>query len=214
MISAVQAENLICQRGGNTVLSGISFEVWRGDALLLTGPNGSGKTTLLRTLAGFLAIGGGTLRYPGAEKAVNAIGYYQEHLHFVGHLNGVKTRMTALENLLFWQRFYSIAENLNAAENALDAFGLADLADVPAAYLSAGQGRRLALARIAAVQRPLWLLDEPASSLDAASTARLEDAINRHLAAGGLAVISTHLDLAIANALRLRLDPAAQRFAV
>jgi heme exporter protein A len=208
MIETVRAENLSCQRGARIVLSGVSFNLTAGAALMLRGPNGAGKTTLLRTLAGYLSEAGGALRFEGAGEASVPLGEHQEHLHFIGHLNAVKTRLTVLENILFWQSFYGAADaGIAAAERALDAFALLDLADVPAAHLSAGQTRRLALARLVAVARPLWLLDEPSASLDAASTSRLESAVAAHLNGGGLAIIATHIDLALTTATTLTLSP-------
>lgn len=196
MIDCLSAEELSCRRGGRIVLSGVSFTVRGGDALLLRGPNGAGKTTLLRTLAGFIGPGSGVLEFQ-ARGVPLAPGEQQEMLHYVGHLGAVKPRLTVLENIVFWQRFYSGAADAEAAEDALDHFGLLHLADFPAGHLSAGQTRRLALARLLAAPRSLWLLDEPSSSLDDVSTARLEQAIARHLAAGGLAVIATHTPLAV-----------------
>lgn len=208
MIETVHADNLSCERGARIVLSGVSFDLAAGAALMLRGPNGAGKTTLLRTLAGYLSAAGGALRFTGAGGSPVMPGEHQEHLHFIGHLNAVKTRLTVLENILFWQSFYGAANaNVASAERALDAFALFDLADVPAAHLSAGQTRRLALARLVAAPRPLWLLDEPSASLDAASTARLESAVAAHLYNGGLAIIATHIDLALKAAGTLTLSP-------
>jgi heme exporter protein A len=128
--------------------------------------------------------------------------------HYIGHANGVKPRLSVIENISFWQRYYSGATDVEAADAALEAFGLLGLADFSAGHLSQGQARRLGLARLLAAQRPVWLLDEPSVSLDTASTRLLEHAIARHISAGGLAVASTHLDLAIPEAAVLELGRA------
>ena len=125
--------------------------------------------------------------------------------HYIGHANGVKPRLSVIENVSFWQRYYSGTADVEAAEAALEAFGLLGLASFSAGHLSQGQARRLGLARLLAAQRPVWLLDEPSVSLDDASTRLLEQAIARHLSAGGLAIASTHLDLAILQAAVLEL---------
>ncbi len=187
------AENLILSRGGRTIFNGVSLSVDAGEALVLTGPNGSGKTTLLRALAGFLRPDGGTITVSGDEEREPA-----ELSHFVGHLEGVKAHLTVRENLTFWADYLEGAGTVDVGA-ALKRFALAGLEDIPAGYLSAGQKRRLALARIIVAKRPIWLLDEPTVSLDAASVALLMMAIEEHLASGGLAVIATHVSLGLAN---------------
>ena len=119
--------------------------------------------------------------------------------HYIGHANGIKPRLTAIENVSFWQQYYGGESDIEGSEAALEAFDLLDLASFSAGHLSQGQARRLGLARLLAASRPIWLLDEPSVSLDTASTRLLERAIESHLAAGGLALISTHLDLALPN---------------
>jgi len=125
--------------------------------------------------------------------------------HYIGHANGIKPRLSVIENVSFWQRFYSGAADIVAAEDALEAFGLLNLASFSAGHLSQGQARRLGLARLLAARRPVWLLDEPQAALDVASTRLLENAIAAHLASGGLAIVSTHLDLALPDAQILEL---------
>ena len=160
------AENLVLERGGRNVVDGLSLRLERGAALVLTGPNGSGKSTLLRALAGYLRPAAGSVRITGAGEDREA----SEVCHFVGHLDGIKTHLTAAENLSFWATYLGGQANVaTRVEAALQAFALDALADIPAGYLSAGQKRRLALARLSAAERPLWLLDEPTVSLDAAS---------------------------------------------
>ncbi len=188
-------EELACQRGERIVVPALSFDVRAGRALILRGPNGAGKTTLLRTIAGFLPPASGRVRVsgPAGERSGG------DCFHYIGHANGIKPRLSVIENVSFWQRYYGGASDTEAAEEALDAFGLINLAEYRAAHLSQGQARRLGLARLLAAPRPVWLLDEPSVSLDAASTRRLETAIAAHLATGGIALVSTHLDLALGD---------------
>ncbi|WP_245434029.1 heme ABC exporter ATP-binding protein CcmA [Rhodomicrobium lacus] len=195
-VSSLAAEKLACQRGGRIVVPALSFKVEAGHALILRGPNGAGKTTLLRTIAGYLPADSGRIVVTDDKGE----GTGEGHFHYIGHTNGIKPRLTVIENVSFWQRFYSGADDTEAAENALDAFGLLDLAEYRAGHLSQGQARRLGLARLLAAKRSVWLLDEPSVSLDAASTRRLETAIRDHLAQGGIALVSTHLDLALGDA--------------
>jgi len=197
------AENLAIDRGGRTVIDGLSFAVASGETLLLTGSNGAGKTTLLRAIAGFLPLMRGSIRLEGGDTDKSLA----EQAHAVGHANAAKANLTVAENLIFWSQFLSLAPpsagRLNAA---LDHFGLAGLADFPVAFLSAGQRRRAGLARLLAVDRPIWLLDEPTASLDAASSELLSRAVNLHTHAGGIAVVATHLPLAIDRVRELGLD--------
>jgi heme exporter protein A len=195
------AENLILERDGRTVVDGLSFRLSSGEALLLTGPNGSGKTTLLRALAGFLAPASGKILVadapPERERA--------ELCHFVGHLDGLKNHLTVAENLSFWRDYLREEREGQSLNVVLERFGLAPLADIPAGYLSAGQRRRLALARLGVAERPVWLLDEPTVSLDAASVGLLLKAIAEHVASGGLAAIATHVPMALERACEVRL---------
>jgi heme exporter protein A len=207
-ITAIAVEALACQRGERIVVPPLSFEVGAGRALILRGPNGSGKTTLLRTIAGYLSPASGRVRVsgPAGERSGG------DCFHYIGHSNGIKPRLSVIENVSFWQRYYGGGNDPEGAEEALDAFGLLGLAEYRAAHLSQGQSRRLGLARLLAAPRAIWLLDEPSVSLDAASTRRLETAIASHLASGGIALISTHLDLALGDVAVLELGggPAPQ----
>jgi heme exporter protein A len=196
------AENLVLERGGRPVVNGLSLRLDAGSAIVLTGANGSGKSTLLRALAGYLKPTAGSVRVVGVGEDVEP----GEVCHFVGHLDGIKTHLTAAENLSFWATYLGGGDNVGArVERALAQFSLDALADIPAGYLSAGQKRRLGLARLAVAPRPLWLLDEPTVSLDAASVDVLVAAINAHLTSGGLAVIATHVPMALAAAQSVRL---------
>jgi heme exporter protein A len=181
------ARNIGCQRGGRLIFRDVSFRLAPGEALLVTGPNGAGKTSLLRQVAGLLPLEAGEFRLEGASPEDARA----ELCHYVGHLNGVKASLSLRENLAFWAGFLGGAgADLG---KALAAFGLAPLAELPAGLLSAGQKRRLALSRLFAAQRPIWLLDEPQASLDAASLKLLDAAIEDHLAQGGIAIVASHL---------------------
>ena len=197
------AENLLLNRGGRPLLAGISFVVGAGEALLLLGANGVGKTTLIRAVAGLLAPAAGSIRIEGGEPE-RSVG---EQCHYIGHLNGVKASLTVEENAAFWCRFFGGTHE--GLEAALAAFGLASLRDIPAAYRSAGQKRRLSLARVVLARRPIWLLDEPTVSLDHAAQGALTRVLAVHLAAGGLLVAATHADLGLPDVRKLDLSGKA-----
>src|SRR6185295_19417945 len=175
-----------------------------GDALLITGPNGAGKSSLLRLVAGLLRPSSGTLVLDGADPELTLA----EQAHYLGHQDALKPALSVLEDLDFWARFLGGRATTDLA-TALADVGLGGIAALPAAYLSAGQRRRLSLARLIAVKRPLWLLDEPTTALDTASQAVLLDLIRGHLAGGGMMIAATHLPLGIDNARELRLERGA-----
>lgn len=196
-------EALSVDRGGRRVIEGIDFEVASAEALLITGPNGVGKSTLLRALAGLCRPAEGAVRFLANGTAdPDEVG---RHVHYLGHRDAVKPALTVRENLAFWRDFLGADSGGLSIEAALDTMGLLDIASLPAAYLSAGQRRRLAIARLVAVRRPLWLLDEPTAALDAASEASLVGLMATHLRAGGALIAATHLALALAGARSLRL---------
>lgn len=198
----IEAQGLACRRSGRLIFSGVSFALTEGEALLVTGRNGAGKSTLLAILAGRLKPETGTLRLDGAGERT-----LPECLHLVGHREALKGALTAGENLAFARDLLG-APRLTPRE-ALDAVGLAHAERLPVAYLSAGQRRRVALARLLVAHRPVWLLDEPTAALDAASQAILRDLIEAQLAGGGLVIAATHQDIGI-EARELRIErPAA-----
>jgi heme exporter protein A len=197
------AEDLTIERGARRIIEGLSFSVAAGETLVLSGANGSGKTTLLRTLAGYIRPVRGNLWLAAGDDELTIA----EQAHVIGHANAVKSSLSVAENLVFWSE-YLAGRGATSADRigaALRHFGLDDLREFPAAYLSAGQKRRLCLARLLVADRPLWLLDEPTVSLDAASSDRLVAAINAHTSAGGIAVVATHLPLAFDRSRTLHL---------
>ena len=196
------ARDLHCVRGGRTVFEGLGFAVASGEALLVTGRNGAGKSSLLRQIAGLVRVAGGAITLEGGE-AESSIA---EQAHYLGHADALKPSLSARENLTFWARYLGGADD--DGDRALSAVGLDDLADLPAAYLSAGQQRRLAIARLIAVKRPIWLLDEPTSALDIGSQARFAEAMGAHLAGGGLILAAVHGDIGL-RARELQLGAAA-----
>ena len=198
----LSANALVCQRGGRTVFRDLDFKVAAGEALLVTGRNGAGKSSLLRMIAGLIRIAGGTLSLAGADQE-RSIG---EQAHYLGHSDALKPSLTVEENLAFWTAWL---EGTGDTIQALKAVSLDSLATLPAAYLSAGQRRRLSIARLVAVNRPLWLLDEPTSALDTASQGVLLDLMRTHVQRGGIVVAATHLPLGLDEARELKLERAA-----
>jgi heme exporter protein A len=196
----VNAINLTCRRGGREVFAGIGFRVAAGQALAVTGRNGAGKSSLLRLVAGFIRPAGGQLWLEGGDSELSIA----EQAHYLGHQDAVKPSLSVAENLRFWIDFFG-GGAINV-EDALESVGLGGIAELPAAYLSAGQRRRLSIARLLAVKRPIWLLDEPASTLDAAGKDRLTGFMQSHLAEGGLILAATHGALGLGVAQELSLD--------
>lgn len=197
----LSATGLGCIRGSRTIFNNINFELSPGNALALVGPNGSGKSSLLRLIAGLLRPSAGGIALDGTAEATVA-----EQAHYLGHLDAFKPALTVEENLGFWTHY--LGNSAAPGSAALARVGLEPLAHLPAAYLSAGQRRRLSLARLIAVPRLLWLLDEPASALDAAGQDTLAELMRGHLLGGGMIVAATHGPLGI-EAKELRLGDAA-----
>lgn len=197
------AENLACERGGRTVFAGINFSLDGGEALVVTGRNGAGKSSLLRLIAGLLRTAGGRLSLTGGTDEASLA----EQAHYLGHLDAVKPSLSVSENLQFWTDYLG-APSGAPVEPALEAVDMAPLAGLPAAYLSAGQRRRLSIARLVAVKRPLWLLDEPTSALDTQSQERLAGLMRTHLSGGGMVVAAAHGPIGLDAARELKLSPA------
>jgi heme exporter protein A len=200
------AEGLACRRGERLVFAGLACRLPAGGALLLTGTNGSGKSSLLRLLATLLAPDAGHLRWGGVPVAAD-LARYRTAIHCVGHLDATKPALTPREMLGFWAALRG--SPTPAIDVALAAFGLGGVADWPCRWLSAGQRRRLALARLIAAPAPIWLLDEPTAALDSDGEARLAAAAAEHRAAGGRIAMATHQPVALPGAAQIVLDDFA-----
>lgn len=191
----LSVDALSCARGGVPVLTGVRFALTPGEGLILRGPNGSGKTTLLRTLAGLTPPLAGRIDVP------------EDAIAYAGHADGLKAQLSVAENLAFWADVFGSA----GITAAVEGFGLGDLLNRRAGNLSAGQKRRLSLARMLVTGRPIWCLDEPTVSLDTANVARFGAAVRNHLAGGGIAVIATHIDLGLDDVRTLDISPFIAR---
>jgi len=203
-VMELEGTDLGCVRGGRRVFSGVNFTVVSSKPMVLTGANGAGKSSLLRLIAGLIRPAEGAVALRGGDSELSV----GEQAHYVGHLDPLKPALTVTENLTFWVRFLNgKAGDASAVESGLDAVGLGELGHLPAGYLSAGQRRRLSLARMLAVPRPIWLLDEPTTALDAASQERLGRVMRAHLDGGGIILAATHGPLGLEDAKELRLGP-------
>lgn len=195
----LRAENLVCRRGGRLIFESLSFDLGPGEAIALTGRNGAGKSSLIAMLCGRLRPDGGSIRLEGGDEEPDLA----EVSHLVGHRDGLKTALTAQENLVFAQAV--LGDDALTPREALATVGLAHAAELPVGYLSAGQRRRVALARLLISRRPYWLLDEPMSALDAASQTMLAGLMRDHLLAGGAILAATHGPLGLDGARELRI---------
>jgi heme exporter protein A len=195
----LRGSDLACVRGGREVFRGLAFTVEAGEALVVTGPNGAGKSSLLRMVAGLVRPQQGQLELEGGDVELTR----GEHIHYLGHLDALKPSLSVRENLGFWAAL--LGGDGTKSDVALAAVGLGELAQLPAVYLSAGQRRRLAVARLIAVERSIWLLDEPTSTLDAAAQAMLADLMRAHLAGHGLILVASHGPIGLDGAKELRL---------
>jgi len=196
------AAELACRRGGRDVFSGVGFTVASGEILTVSGRNGAGKSSLLRMVAGLLRISAGALTLEAGDPQLSIA----EQAHYLGHQDALKGSLSVAENLQFWAGLYGVRSA--DIRKPLEAIGLGALSGLPAAYLSAGQRRRLSIARLLAAPRPLWLLDEPTSTLDAAAAERLADVMRAHLAGGGLIIAASHGPIGLGGARELRLGEA------
>lgn len=184
-------QGLGCVRGGRNIFSGLDFEVPAGQALAVTGINGAGKSSLLRMIAGLLPAANGTIALDGGDTDL----VLAEQAHYLGHRDALKPALTVLENLDFWRNFLG-GEAIDGSAS-LEAVGLGHAAHLPSAFLSAGQRRRLSIARLIAVNRPVWLLDEPTSALDASGQTMVAGLMGAHLRSGGIILAATHGPLGI-----------------
>ncbi|QDM14945.1 heme ABC exporter ATP-binding protein CcmA [Tardiphaga sp. vice352] len=198
----LSGRGLRCVRGGREVFAGLDFDAEGGEALAVVGPNGAGKTSLLRLIAGLLAMEGGTVALTGGDAELTL----PEQAHYLGHRDAMKPALTVTENLIFWAEFFGGTPG-DPAE-AIAAVGLSHAAALPAGFLSAGQRRRLSIARLLAVHRPIWLLDEPTSALDLASQRVFAGLMTAHLGRGGMIIAATHAPLGI-DARELRIGGAS-----
>ncbi len=200
----LSGSGLTCLRGGRQVFADLDFSVGAGEALAVTGRNGSGKSSLLRLIAGLLTLDAGRIALDGGAAELSV----PEQAHFLGHRDALKPSLSVMENLIFWRDFLEGEADAMPIAACLEAVGIGPLADLPASYLSAGQRRRLSLARLLAVKRPVWLLDEPTAALDVSGQAVLVSLMRDHLAGGGIVMAATHEPLGL-NALELRIGDAA-----
>jgi heme exporter protein A len=204
VVMELKGTGLCCVRGGRRVFAGVDFAVESRKSVMLTGANGAGKSSLLRLIAGLIRPAEGAIALTGGDGELSV----GEQAHYVGHLDPLKPALTVMENLTFWARFLNGGAGPGqdgAAQRSLEAVGLGELGHLPAGYLSAGQRRRLSLARMLAVPRPIWLLDEPTTALDAASQERLGRLMQAHLDGSGIILAATHGPLGLDGAQELRL---------
>lgn len=203
----LQADPIEVERGGRLALSAPGFEVGAGQAGVLRGPNGAGKSTLLRALAGLLPMVAGDARLDGLSIKAD-IEEFTAKVAYAGHLDAVKPALSVRENLASWAALYETSAY--GVDPALDAFNLTSIADTSAAYCSAGQKRRVGLARLLVMDRPVWLLDEPTVSLDAASVALFAEAVSAHCAGGGVALAATHIEIGLPEGPRIEIAPPTE----
>ena len=200
--AGLSGSDLACVRGERMVFQDLSFAVGPGACLILRGANGSGKSSLLRLCAGFLEPYAGALCYDG-EPVHSDLDAYRARLRYIGHFDPLKPVLTVAENVRFWARLADATDRVPAA---LERLGLADLADVPARLLSAGQRRRVNLARLLLAPADIWLLDEPTTALDQATVSALGEVVTEHRRQGGLVLAATHVDMGLTDVATLWLD--------
>lgn len=193
----LSGRGLRCERGGREIFADLDFTVAAGETLAVVGPNGAGKSSLLRMIAGLLQIADGKIDLESGEAELTVA----EQVHYLGHRDALKPSLTVLENLDFWRDFLG-GETADALKS-LEAVGLSHAAHLPAAYLSAGQRKRLSIARLIAVKRPIWLLDEPTTALDTKGQALIAGVMANHQRDGGLIMAATHVEISATRQLRI-----------
>lgn len=193
----LSGRGLSCVRGGREIFANLDFAVEAGETLAVVGPNGAGKSSLLRMIAGLLQIADGTIDLEGGEPELTVA----EQVHYLGHRDALKPSLTVLENLDFWRDF--LGGEATGSLASLEVVGLAHAAHLPAAYLSAGQRKRLSIARLIAVKRPIWLLDEPTTALDTGGQTMIAGVMASHQRSGGLILAATHVELGATRQLRI-----------
>ncbi|KQO73833.1 heme ABC exporter ATP-binding protein CcmA [Rhizobium sp. Leaf262] len=199
------AENLSARRGEDLIFMNVSFKLTSGQALVLTGPNGSGKSTLLRVLAGLFRPETGSVKIAG--EGIETGTQASEASHYLGHRNAMKQELSVFENLSFWKDFlgdFNGGASLTI-EEAAETVGLSGITHLPFGYLSAGQQRRFAMAKLLVSWRPVWILDEPTAALDASADVMFTGLVKAHLARGGIVVAATHQPLGLETAQELRM---------
>ncbi len=204
----LEASHLECERGNRTIFRDVSFAVRSGDCFRLTGPNGSGKTSLLRMLCGLLSPTRGIIRWNGAEIATLDEEYFSA-ITYIGHRPGIKEELTAMENLQVLSGMNGIEISCKAAASALERMGLGGRTNLPTRFLSEGERRRVALARLVVGRSSLWLLDEVMTSLDRTAVESIRLLIEDHLSGGGMAIVATHQELNLASGRFQRIELAA-----
>jgi heme exporter protein A len=198
------ASDLAIARGGITLAAGISFALASGEGLIVTGANGAGKSTLLRVIAGLLGAAGGTVTLEGGGDSWPDVAAAS---HYLGHQNAMKPALTVVENLAFWQSFNGAPAA--TPDEALEQTGLSHTRDLPYAYLSTGQKRRISIAKLLLNERPVWILDEPTAGLDARSSRDFAGLMGRHLAGDGILIAATHVPLGLDNLKTLEIGAPA-----
>ena len=201
----LELSNLACRRGGRLLFSGMDLSLTEGDAALITGPNGSGKSSLLRVIAGLIQPLQGQIHWEG-QNAVKFSDNFRSAIRYVGHSDGLQPVLSVLENLKYWSQLYGSSQDLEKLNRGLESVGLFDLSELPARVLSAGQRRRLALAKAIATDGRLWLFDEPTVALDRQSVNRIETAISEFRASGGIVIASTNAPLNLSDCKALNIS--------
>lgn len=200
----VIAENLAIRRGEDLIFNDVCFKLREGDGLTVTGPNGVGKSTLLRGLAGLLPFETGAFAIVDEQQDEKEL---HEYCHYVGHENAMKSELTVLDNMRFWQEQMGVCDISLSPQEAAEAFDLSHTLDLPFGFLSQGQRRRIALTKLFVSHRPLWLLDEPTAALDKASCDNFDKLVDKFLQSGGIVIAATHVPLGFRQTKTLNMVP-------